>query len=80
MAITIIDGLQSSLNREEGGEIAENLHSLYDYMMRTLLIANYENNDSKLEEVAKLLGIIKSGWVGIEEEAKKILEDREKDE
>jgi len=66
IAITIItDGLRSSLNMEEGGEIAINLDVLYEYMARQLLKAHAENNTVILDEVASLLKEIKEGWDGI---------------
>jgi flagellar protein FliS len=62
-AIDIISqGLQSSLNLENGGEIAEKLNSLYDYMCMRLLHANAHNDQAALEEVARLLGEIRSAW------------------
>jgi flagellar protein FliS len=61
-AIQIVDGLQSSLNMEDGGEIAENLSNLYDYMTRRLLFANLHNDEAALEEVAGLMAEIKTGW------------------
>ena len=61
----ISDGLRSCLNMEAGGEIAANLDGLYDYMLRCLVKAHAENDPAKLDEVAKLLGEIKSGWDGI---------------
>ena len=61
----IADGLRSCLDMEAGGEVAANLDALYDYMLRCLVKAHAENDPAKLDEVAKLLGEIKSGWDGI---------------
>ncbi|WAW09551.1 flagellar export chaperone FliS [Oxalobacter vibrioformis] len=62
-AVTIIQsGLQESLNREAGGELANNLDALYDYMRRRLFEAHVRNDASMLEEVKGLLLEIKSAW------------------
>lgn len=62
-AIDIIDtGLKQSLNYEAGGELAENLASLYEYMTRQLLRANIENNVTYVQEVYQLLSDIASVW------------------
>ncbi len=62
----IIDGLRISLDRDAGGEIAQNLDQLYDYMNRRLLEANLKDDVSMVDEVIRLLQEIKSGWVAIE--------------
>ena len=69
-AIGIIGGLQSSLNKDSGSEIAENLSNLYDYMSRRLVVANLHNDESILDEVASLMVEIKMGWDGIPDEFK----------
>ncbi len=61
-AISIIDGLRASLDLENGGEIAQNLDDLYDYMTRRLARANIENNPVFLDEVSSLMRSIKSAW------------------
>ncbi len=65
LAISIIDGLRVSLDKEAGGEIASNLDDLYDYMGRRLLEANVKNDAAMLEEVAGLLREIKTAWDAI---------------
>ena len=64
-AISIIDGLKVSLNKDAGGEIAENLDMLYDYMQRRLVEANMHSDKSILDEVAGLLNEIKGAWDAI---------------
>ena len=62
-AINIIDnGLKAGLDNEQGGEIATNLSSLYDYMVRRLLQANLHNDSQAIEEVEGLLSDIADAW------------------
>jgi len=67
-AISIIDGLRSSLDMKKGGEIAKNLESLYEYMQRQLLVANVDNKLENIEEVISLMNEIRSGWETIPQE------------
>ena len=64
-AISIIESLQSSLDKEKGGQLAENLFDLYEYMNAKLIEANLYNDTTRLDEVMHLLNTIKSGWDGI---------------
>lgn len=61
-ALSIIDGLQNSLDMEKGGDIAQHLDALYDYMQRRLIVANMDNDPAILDEVAGLMVEIKSAW------------------
>jgi flagellar protein FliS len=69
-AISIIGGLQASLDMDAGGEIAANLDALYEYMNGRLLKANASNDVALLDEVTRLLLEIKSGWDAIPEAIK----------
>jgi len=66
-AIGLIDGLRTSLDKDQGGDIAQNLEALYDYMMHRLVEANLNDNTEILDEVEDLLHEIKSGWQGLME-------------
>lgn len=71
-AISIIDGLRVSLDMDQGGEIAENLESLYDYMQRRLLEANLNSDAAIVDEVVSLLGEIREAWIAIEPVAREM--------
>src|SRR3569623_642713 len=61
-ALSIVDGLQNSLDMEKGGDIAQHLDALYDYIQRRLILANLDNDPALLDEAAGLLLEIKSAW------------------
>lgn len=65
-AIEIItNGLKASLDLEAGGELAERLSALYDYMCERLVYANLHNNRAALDEVSSLLEGLREAWQGI---------------
>ena len=61
-AISIIGGLQNSLDEARSPDLVANLDSLYDYMQRRLLEANSRNDMSMVAEVCDLLSEVKSSW------------------
>ncbi|MDC8759300.1 flagellar export chaperone FliS [Janthinobacterium fluminis] len=65
-AIQIIDnGLRASLDKEVGGQIAEGLDALYEYMSARLLTANLKNDPAILEEIQGLLTELRDTWNAI---------------
>lgn len=65
-AIMIVEnGLRASLNKKAGGDIAESLDALYEYMGKRLLEANLKNDTKILEEVYTLLMELKTAWDAI---------------
>lgn len=69
-AMAVIEELACSLNMEEGGEIAERLSALYDYMMRQLVMANLKSDPKVLDEVLSLLKTLYSAWTEVIEKPK----------
>ncbi|MCB1918167.1 MAG: flagellar export chaperone FliS [Rhodocyclaceae bacterium] len=69
-AINIIsNGLKASLDMEAGGEIAQRLSALYDYMCQRLLHANLQNSRPALDEVSGLLDELREAWLQISDAA-----------
>ena len=64
-AIAIIGVLESSLDFKQGGEVSENLASLYKFCSEQILVASTNNDAEKLEEVIQILLPIKAGWDSI---------------
>lgn len=62
----IIASLDSSLDFEKGGEIAKNLHLLYDFIDRSLISVHAKNDKQLIDDLVEILENLKSGWEGIE--------------
>jgi len=62
-AILIIgEGLQGSLDKNVGGELAQSLDALYGYMCARLVHANAHNDQAALDEITGLLNELKGAW------------------
>ena len=80
-AISILGGLRDSLDHEVGGEMADNLDKLYEYMTHRLMHANQSNDEAALVEVQALLMEIKTAWdeIGNSPEAKAMENNEQQD-
>ena len=63
------EGLKASVDRPAGGQLADRLVQLYDYLTMRLLQANLRNDRRALEEVGQLLGELRSAWAQIKPSA-----------
>jgi flagellar protein FliS len=74
-AVAIIGELRANLDLRAGGAIAANLDDLYDYMSRQLKAANLQNRIATLDEVSHLLSAIRSAWVAMPVEVRRVARD-----
>ena len=65
-ALTILYGLQTSLNFEQGGEIADNLFRLYEYARQQLLSASRTNDCAGTHAAIAALQDIRDAWSQID--------------
>ncbi|MDJ0906021.1 MAG: flagellar export chaperone FliS [Woeseiaceae bacterium] len=72
-AISIINGLQASLNHKADENMSANFDALYAYMMRRLLEANLRDDVQMLDEVTGLLKELKEAWDAIADKAQATL-------
>ncbi len=61
-ALAIINELNSSLDVQAGGEIAENLRRLYLFMQEHLVFASMRKDKRAIADVISLLEQINAGW------------------
>ncbi len=69
-AMSIVNGLRTSLDMEAGGPIAANLEDLYTYMTRRMIDASVENDADALAEVIDLMLEIKGAWDAMPEDVR----------
>jgi flagellar protein FliS len=67
-ASSMVLELLASLDRNRGGEIAERLAQLYDYMLSRLTEANLRQSDAPLAEVLSLLATLSEAWSALRTE------------
>ena len=61
-ATEVISHLWGTLDRERGGEIAENLNRVYGFMTMRLTLVDVENNAQAAREVVELLEPLQRSW------------------
>jgi flagellar protein FliS len=64
-AMAIIDELDACLDMEAGGEIAQNLRSLYAFALRHLHEANLKRDPQRIRDVVACLEDLNEGWKAI---------------
>ncbi len=74
--VSILNGLQASLDQDQGGELAENLDALYDYMLRRLYAANRDNDAEGIFEVLDLVRTLQDAWQAIDPELARMTESQ----
>lgn len=60
--MAIVSELQSTLNMEQGGEIARSLDGLYRWANVRLLDAALHNDPAPIDEVAAVFSTLRDGW------------------
>jgi flagellar protein FliS len=63
--VEIINGLSSSLDVDQGGEVVANLARLYEYCAGRLYTAGVQLDPAIVDEVTTLLTTIRQGWLGV---------------
>lgn len=72
-AMRLIDeGLKSALESRADPALAANLEALYEHMVGRLFQANLRTEAAPLDEVARLLGELRSAWAEIAPRAQRI--------
>ncbi|KRL06417.1 MAG: flagellar export chaperone FliS [Liquorilactobacillus hordei] len=66
----ILMELKGSLNTEVGGDVPENLESLYEFMYQQLVKANMNKDQTLLPPVVKMLTELLDAWTQITTEEK----------
>jgi len=61
-ALDIVISLRTCLSMDDGGDVAQNLDQLYEFMITQISLANADNNPQAIDDVIDILREIKSAW------------------
>jgi flagellar secretion chaperone FliS len=64
-AEAIVDELLSTLDMEQGGQIASRLQGIYVFCIRHLMEARLERDADKVEKVGELLSELRDSWTHV---------------
>ena len=64
-ALSILAALRETLDRHQGGSVAEHLDDFYQFLMRRLVRAGGLNSTDDLAECEDLLGQVREAWAAI---------------
>lgn len=60
--LEILGGLDTALDRQKGGAIAEDIHRLYDFCGRQLFEVSLKNDPAGLDVVRRIMKDLREGW------------------
>ena len=63
--LDILAGLDAALDLEQGGDVAKNLHDLYNYCAYNLFQVSVDNNTEQFGSVRAVMVDLKQGWLQI---------------
>jgi flagellar protein FliS len=72
----IAQGLRDSVDQKAGGDLAERLAALYDYMSVRLQFANIKGDKKIIEEVSGLLHELRGAWEEIAKDPSVVSDSR----
>ena len=61
-SISVINGMRECLDMEAGGDLANNLYSLYSYMAKELFKASFKNDADTVQNIQTMLKDIRESW------------------
>jgi flagellar secretion chaperone FliS len=64
-ALAIVGELQSTLNLDQGGEVAQRLDELYTYVNGCILRAAAENTVAPIDDASRILMMLRDAWVAV---------------
>jgi flagellar secretion chaperone FliS len=72
----IAQGLRDSIDQKAGGDLAERLSALYDYMNLRLQFANIKGDKKIIDEVSGLLHELRGAWEEIAKDPSVVSDSR----
>jgi len=64
--VDIINGLSSSLDLDNGGQVVANLFKLYEFCAAHLHSAGIKQDPAMVDDVVKIMTTIRQSWAGVQ--------------